>query len=212
MIRRCSHFLPIHTLKLIFNCTGLPYINYGAPILLSLNKTQLQPIITQYNECHQNMLQVKRWSHTSNDQIFSILSAKPLTIIITNRTLNFLKKIIHHQTPHYLSDLLTYQNMRTMNFFIPHTNNSTTKKLALSYWGPYLWSLIPLDKRMNILEIESNKARLDKDTITAIYKNYWLPCGLNPLLIFFFTGFSPCLPGCSWKSPPLVSVFPLPQN
>ena len=172
VIRRCSQFLPIHTLKLIFNCTGLPYINYGAPILLNLNKTQLQPIITQYNECHRNMLQVKRWSHTSNDQIFSILSTKPLTIIITNRTLNFLIKIIHQQTPHYLSNLLTNQNMRTMNFFIPRTNYSTTKKTAFSYWGPYLWSLIPIDKKTIILETDSNKIRLDNDTITAIYNNY----------------------------------------
>ena len=100
VIRRCSNFLPIHTLKLIFNSTGPPYINYGAPILFNLSKCQLQPIIAKYNEYHCSMLQVKKWTHTSNDQNFSTLSSKPLVIIIINiHTINFPKKIVNHKIP-----------------------------------------------------------------------------------------------------------------
>ena len=154
-IRRCRSFLDSHTLKLLFNCIGLPYILYSASIILNCNRTHFNRLKSKYNECFRCMLYTFAWSGIRTSDILHKLQVPNLENVITRHVLNIIFKIMLHKQPTNLYAVFHSLNARTYNFYVHRTLKSCTKKISFKYYGPYIWSLIPKHTKQTFFSSEA---------------------------------------------------------
>jgi amino acid permease len=137
-----SHrYLSTHHLYLLLNSLALCHINYSFFILQSLNKTQLNKIISKYNDlgsiiynCYKNTLHTKSWTS--------------LKYIIAQTTLIYLYKTIISNHGTYLKSTLTENINKTIitrnaNTFTHKTTTSKKYRNAFNYWAPIMWDNLP---------------------------------------------------------------------
>lgn len=147
ILLRCQKFLSIDKLKLIFNAIGLSYLNYGAALYANADKGNLTEIRTKYIECGRAMLGKRYRHHVSTNIVLDTLKWKSFESVMLSSRLILIFKSIHGSAPSYLQSCFHHQNSRTLNYYIPRIHLSSTKS-AFSYWGPFLWSLLPTEVKL----------------------------------------------------------------
>ena len=170
-IHLCKSFLPTNTLKLLFNCIGLPYLLYSAPILLNCSKTYFNRVNSKYRECFRSMLPTHAWNGTRTDQIMKILGVSTLDSLILRHMLQIICKTIFTHEPANLSLSFHTFNPRTCNYFIPRLKFQFNKKRAFSYYGPFLWAQIPTNLKQSILSSEKLEVVDDVD-LDRLFSKY----------------------------------------
>ena len=110
---------------------------------------------TKYNECCRAILGMKYWNGVSTSQMLTNLKWTNLDTKFFNSKMSFIFNCIDNSAPNQFSNMFSYKNSRTSNFYIPPVRTDKGKK-AFSYWGPYLWSKLPNDlKHLHIKKLKS---------------------------------------------------------
>ena len=164
---RLKHFLPLHTLKLLYNSLILPYLQYGVLLwgfkfarIFKLQKKAVRAITrSKYN------------AHT--DPLFQNLELLKIEDIFKINLLKFQFKLVNEKLPHYFSTIFTKDelshnyNTRNRDSFRNPTPNYSSSVNTIRYYLPNFIDNMP--------ELIVNKISTHSFKGFSVYcKNYFI--------------------------------------
>ena len=167
IIRKVRAFLPLHSLKTLYNSLILPYFSYGAMIWADPNNANLDSLFLLQKRAIRTCTNSLWLAHT--DPLFSSLSTLKVQDIYKLQLATFLYQYHHHLLPVDLmkDDLFNtdvhshhYETRHGQEPFVRSTNTVLASNTARSQ-GPLLWKDLPSHLK-NASSISSFKYNLKK--------------------------------------------------